>query len=106
MNINEIGVSAMIDPKDLLRIGDTQKVYSSVHKRVKGEPEPVQKEEEGLFTTERLTIEGTYNLSEVLKKAEQLPEVREELVAKFQKLVENNAYQPDPERIARKILEG
>ncbi|OQC32406.1 MAG: Anti-sigma-28 factor, FlgM [Thermotogae bacterium ADurb.Bin062] len=96
----------MIDPKDILRIGDAQKVYPTARKRVRSESEPVRGEEESLFSSERLTISGTSNLSEILKKAELLPEVREELVSKFQKLIESGAYKPDPDRIARKILEG
>jgi len=96
----------MIDPKDILRIGDAQKVYPTARKRVRSESEPVRGEEESLFFLECLMISGTSNLSEILKKAELLPEVREELVSKFQKLIESGAYKPDPDRIARKILEG
>jgi anti-sigma28 factor (negative regulator of flagellin synthesis) len=95
----------MADPKDILRIGESQKIYTGIQKRVKTETEAPQKEE-SLFSSERLTIQGSYGLSEALKAAEQIPEVREDLVTKFQKLIETGAYHPDPERIAGKILEG
>lgn len=95
----------MIDPNDNIRIRDNQKVYSNIAKRAKPVQETPQPEE-SLFSTEKLTIEGAFNLTEILKESESIPEVRQELVAKFQKLIEENGYKPDAERIVKRLLEG
>lgn len=49
-------------------------------------------------------IGGKVELISILKKAKEIPEVREELVMKLKESIENGTYQIDPEKIARKIL--
>ncbi|MDI3473372.1 MAG: negative regulator of flagellin synthesis FlgM [Thermotogaceae bacterium] len=49
-------------------------------------------------------ITGKVKLISILKKAKEIPEVREELVMKLKESIENGTYQIDPEKIARKIL--
>jgi anti-sigma28 factor (negative regulator of flagellin synthesis) len=55
-----------------------------------------------IFKTENL--EKSTGIKAMLKEAERIPEVREKLVNHFRDLIKNNAYNPDPEKIIKKIL--
>lgn len=82
------------DVKNLLGIFATEKGRMN-----RGKENKIQEE------TENVHISGKVEMLNLLKKAKDIPEVREELVAKLKKSIESGIYKVNPERIAKKIFE-
>jgi len=96
-------VREMIDSGGIGKINGME-YLKSIQKKEKVSTEKVKKAEENLFTAEKLELSSSLSMKEILKQSESIPEVREELVGKFRKAIEDGIYKPDPDRIVNKLL--
>ncbi|MGB9615669.1 MAG: flagellar biosynthesis anti-sigma factor FlgM [Fervidobacterium sp.] len=60
----------------------------------------------GAQEADKLVIEEGKKVAQYIEMAKSYPEVRVELVEKIKKAIENNAFSVNPEKIAKKLLEG
>jgi len=92
----------MIDPGGINRIHSTD-LYKQLKKT-----QNQQKQEEkvnndpSLFKSENL--EKSSHIKQMLDEIHKVPDVRENLVNHFQELIQNDAYQPDADKIVHQIL--
>jgi len=96
----------MIDSDGIGRIGNSNYIQNTQKKQSKTEGQKDGEKAEssgGLFSSEKLETSSNERLKELLMKAKLIPEVREELVEKFQKAIEDGVYKPDPSRIAKRL---
>ncbi len=93
----------MIDSSGIGKIHGTD-YLNSLQKKDKTSKEKAVAAEENLFSAEKLEINSKLSMREILKQSETIPEVREELVDKFRKAIEEGMYKPDPGRILKKLF--
>jgi len=93
----------MIDSGGINRINSPD-LYNQLKKTQNQQKKEKQVGEDApLFQTENLEKSGDIKL--LLDEVGKIPERRAQLVKHFQELIKNDAYQPDPEMIMRKIMD-
>ncbi len=93
----------MIDSGGINRINSPD-LYNQLKKTQNQQKKEKQVGEDApLFRTENLEKSGDIKL--LLDEVGKIPERRAQLVEHFQELIKNDAYQPDPEMILRKIMD-
>jgi len=80
------------DIRNLLGVSNTEKGRIN-----KGQGGKVQRK------VENVDISGKVEILNLLRRAKDIPEIREELVARLRESIENGTYKVDPEKIAKKI---
>jgi len=94
----------MVDPGKIQGAGGYHKVYETQKRERSSNPSGAQEAGKGLFESEELQLGQGNMLRELLQKAGEIPEVRQDLVDRFREAIQNGTYSPDISTIARRLL--